>query len=115
MAVDIPAIREVVQRACTRQDVLGACQRRDLGAVITVLSAHGITQGQIAGLTGITQGRLSESPRRPDSALRCRRHLATPSPDNAAGSLAARARFVGPRPGDVPAAGPEPEIELEAG
>jgi transcriptional regulator with XRE-family HTH domain len=34
--------------------------RRDLGAVITVLNAHGLTQGQIAGLTGITQGRLSE-------------------------------------------------------
>ena len=60
MAVDIPAIREVVGRVCTRQDVLDACKRRDLGAVITVLCAHGITQGQIAGLTGITQGRLSE-------------------------------------------------------
>ena len=60
MAVDIPVIREVVERVCTRQDVLDACKRRDLGAVITVLCAHGITQGQIAGLTGITQGRLSE-------------------------------------------------------
>jgi transcriptional regulator with XRE-family HTH domain len=60
MAVDIPAIREVVGRVCTRQDVLDACKRRDLGAVITVLCAHGITQGQIAGLTGINQGRLSE-------------------------------------------------------
>jgi hypothetical protein len=38
--------------------VLDACKRRDLGAVIMVLCAHGITQGQIAGLTGITQGRL---------------------------------------------------------
>jgi Helix-turn-helix domain len=60
MAVDVPAIREVVGRVCTRQDVLDACKRRDLGTVITVLCAHGITQGQIAGLTGITQGRLSE-------------------------------------------------------
>ena len=60
MAVDIPAIREIVERVCARQDVLEACQRRDLGAVITVLCAHGITQGQIAGLTGINQGRLSE-------------------------------------------------------
>ena len=60
MAVDIPVIREVVERVCTRQDVLDACKRRDLGAVITVLCAHGVTQGQIAGLTGITQGRLSE-------------------------------------------------------
>jgi hypothetical protein len=60
MAMDIPAIREIVGRVCTRQDVLGACKRRDLGTVITVLCAHGITQGQIASLTGITQGRLSE-------------------------------------------------------
>ena len=60
MAMDVPVIREVVERVCTRQDVLDACRRRDLGAVITVLCAHGITQGQIAGLTGINQGRLSE-------------------------------------------------------
>ena len=25
MAVDIPAIREIVERVCTRQDVLDAC------------------------------------------------------------------------------------------
>jgi hypothetical protein len=60
MAVDIPVIREVVERVCTRRDVIEACKRRDLGAVITVLCAHGITQGQISGLTGIPQGRLSE-------------------------------------------------------
>jgi tetratricopeptide (TPR) repeat protein len=60
VAVDIPVIREVVERVCTRPDVLDACKRRDLGAVITVLCAHGITQGQLAGLTGISQGRLSE-------------------------------------------------------
>jgi hypothetical protein len=60
MAVDIPAIREVVDRVCTRKDVLDSCKRRDLGAVITVLCAHGITQGQLSALTGIPQGRLSE-------------------------------------------------------
>src|SRR6516225_7081036 len=60
MAVDIQAIREVAARVCTRQDVLDACKRRDLGAVITVLCAHGITQGQLSVLTGIPQGRLSE-------------------------------------------------------
>ena len=60
MAVDIPAIREVVERVCTRQDVLDSCKRRDLGAVITILCAHGITQGQLSVLTGIPQGRLSE-------------------------------------------------------
>ena len=60
MTVDIPAIREIVERACTRQDVLDACKRRDLGAVITVLCSCGVTQGQLSVLTGITQGRLSE-------------------------------------------------------
>jgi len=60
MPVDIPAVREVVQRVCTRKDALDACRRRDLGAVITLLCAHGITQGQLSVLTGIPQGRLSE-------------------------------------------------------
>ena len=62
MAVDIPGVREVVDRVFTRQDVLDACKRRDLGFVITVLCArpHGLTQGQVAVVTGIPQGRLSE-------------------------------------------------------
>jgi tetratricopeptide (TPR) repeat protein len=60
MAVDVPVIREVVERVCTRKDVLDACARRDLGAVIAVLGAHGITQGQLSALTDIPQGRLSE-------------------------------------------------------
>ncbi len=60
MAVDNPVIRAVVERVFKRQDVLDSCMRRDLGAVITALCADGITQGQIAGLTGIPQGRLSE-------------------------------------------------------
>ncbi len=60
MAVDIPAIREIVERVFARQDVLDACKRRDLGTPITVLCANGVTQAQIAALTGIPQGRLSE-------------------------------------------------------
>ena len=60
MAVDIPAIREAVGRAFTRKEVLDACERRDLGAVITALCARGVTQGQLSVLTGIPQGRLSE-------------------------------------------------------
>jgi hypothetical protein len=43
-----------------RQDVLAACARRDLGAIIAVLGTHGVTQGQVSELTGIGQGRLSE-------------------------------------------------------
>jgi hypothetical protein len=60
MAVDIPALREIVERVCTRNDVLNACKRRDIGTLITVLCAQGITQGQLSVLTGIPQGRLSE-------------------------------------------------------
>jgi len=43
-----------------RPDVLDACARRDLGAVISALGSAGITQGQISALTGVSQGRLSE-------------------------------------------------------
>jgi transcriptional regulator with XRE-family HTH domain len=60
MAMDIPATREIVGRVCTRPDVLDACKRRDLGFVLRALRAHGVTQEQIAGLTGKAQGRVSE-------------------------------------------------------
>jgi len=56
----VSEVRGIVERVCARQDVLDACAKRDLGTVITVLNAHGVTQGKIAGLTGILQGRLSE-------------------------------------------------------
>ena len=60
MALRVSDVRQVVERVCARPDVLEACGNRDLGIVIEVLGAHGVTQGQIAGLTGISQGRLSE-------------------------------------------------------
>jgi transcriptional regulator with XRE-family HTH domain len=60
VALAMSEVRGIVERVCARQDVLAACAEHDLGAVITVLNAHGLTQGQIAGLTGIPQGRLSE-------------------------------------------------------
>jgi transcriptional regulator with XRE-family HTH domain len=53
-------VRDVVVRVCVRPDVLDACRHRDLGTVIAVLNAHGVTQGKLAELTGIPQGRLSE-------------------------------------------------------
>jgi hypothetical protein len=58
VALAISEVRGIVERACARQDVLDACARRDLGTVITVLGAHGLTQGQIAELTGLSQGHL---------------------------------------------------------
>jgi hypothetical protein len=61
MALGIqPEVREIVMRVCARSDVLEACRRRDLGAIIAVLNNYGVTQGKIAELTGIPQGRLSE-------------------------------------------------------
>src|SRR6202167_3511267 len=60
MVLRVSDVREIVERVCARPDVLEACGNRDLGVVIEVLGAHGVTQGQIAGLTGISQGRLSE-------------------------------------------------------
>jgi Helix-turn-helix domain len=60
MAVDIPAVREVVERVFARSDVLSACRRRDLSMPLTVLCANGVTQAQVATLTGIPQGRISE-------------------------------------------------------
>src|SRR5579862_3113187 len=60
MAVTSADVRVIVERACARPDVLDACARGDLGAVIDALGAAGLTQGKIAELTGISQGRLSE-------------------------------------------------------
>lgn len=46
MGVDSPVIRDVLERVCARNDVLEACKRRDLGAVITALRAQDVTQSQ---------------------------------------------------------------------
>ena len=61
MAVDTPAIREVVERVFARPDVLNACKRRDLSTMITILGANGVTQIQIAALMGKTTQRRSRS------------------------------------------------------
>ncbi len=42
-----------------RQDFLEACKRRDAGAMVRILGAHGITQGQISAMTGFAQSTLS--------------------------------------------------------
>lgn len=60
MAVSPAEMRAIVERACARPEVLDACARRDLGAVITALNSAGLTQGRISALTSISQGRLSE-------------------------------------------------------
>ena len=60
MALAISEVQRIVERACAQEDVLDACARCDLSVVITVLNAHGLTTGQIAELTGTSQGLLSE-------------------------------------------------------
>jgi transcriptional regulator with XRE-family HTH domain len=64
MALGIFEVREIVERVFAQQDVLDACARRDLGRIIMILGAQGLTQGRISELTGISQGRLSEWARR---------------------------------------------------
>ena len=62
MALAMSEVRAIVQRVCTRPEVLAACRQHDIGFVVEVLGKHKpkVTQGQIAALTGISQGRLSE-------------------------------------------------------
>jgi transcriptional regulator with XRE-family HTH domain len=60
MTLDRQEVREIVKRVFARQDVIGACRRRDTALIIAVLGSHGVSQIQITGLTGIPQGRLSE-------------------------------------------------------
>jgi len=59
VVLPISEVRRIVERVCARHDVLDACARRDLGYVIGVLEENGLTQGQMAGLTGNHQNRLS--------------------------------------------------------
>jgi hypothetical protein len=45
MAVSTADVRAVVERVCARPDVLDACARRDLGAVIAALGSAGSPKG----------------------------------------------------------------------
>ena len=48
-----------MERVCARQDVLDACAERDLGYVIAVFEENGLTQSQMASLTGLHQVQLN--------------------------------------------------------
>ena len=47
MAVDEATVRERLSKVFARQDFFEACKRRDAGAIVRILGAHGITQGQL--------------------------------------------------------------------
>jgi transcriptional regulator with XRE-family HTH domain len=60
MAVDEATIRERLVKVFARQDFYEACKRRDAGALVRILGAHGITQGEISARTGLAQSTLSK-------------------------------------------------------
>jgi hypothetical protein len=60
MAIDDATVRERLSRLFARQDFFEGCERRDAGAIVRILGAHGIAQGQVAMMTGITQSTLSK-------------------------------------------------------
>jgi transcriptional regulator with XRE-family HTH domain len=59
MAVDEATVRERLSKVFARQDFLEACKRRDAGAIVRILGAHGITQIQLGTMTGLAQSTLS--------------------------------------------------------
>ena len=59
MAEPDHVVRERLTAVFARQDFHEACKRRDAGAMIRILGAHGITQGQMGAMTGLAQSTLS--------------------------------------------------------
>jgi transcriptional regulator with XRE-family HTH domain len=59
LALKEQELRERLDRVFARQDFHEACKRRDAGAMVRILGSHGITQGQLAALTGLSQVTLS--------------------------------------------------------
>ena len=56
MVRHVADVRGTIERVFTRQDVLNACRKQDLGAVIEILLRHGVTQGWIVGQTSPASG-----------------------------------------------------------
>jgi transcriptional regulator with XRE-family HTH domain len=61
-------IREKLARVFARQDFYDACARRDAGAMVRILSAGKVTQGQMTALTGLAQSTLSNYARGKNTA-----------------------------------------------
>ena len=59
MAEPEHVLREKLAAVFARQDFYEACKRRDSGAMIAILNAGEVTQGQIAARTGLAQSTLS--------------------------------------------------------
>jgi hypothetical protein len=59
MAEQEHVIREKLAAVFARQDFYEACKRRDSAAIMTILMDSKVTQGWIAGRTGLAQSTLS--------------------------------------------------------
>jgi transcriptional regulator with XRE-family HTH domain len=59
MAEPEHVIRDKLARVFARQDAYEACKRQDVGAFVRICMANGITQGQLAAMTGMAQSTLS--------------------------------------------------------
>lgn len=59
MAIDESTLRDRLAQVWARPDMFEACKRRDAGAIVRILGAHGITQGIIGARTGLAQSTLS--------------------------------------------------------
>jgi hypothetical protein len=57
MAEPEHVLREKLAAVFARQDFYEPCLRRDAGAMIRILNDNGVTQGQIAALTGLPRAR----------------------------------------------------------
>jgi transcriptional regulator with XRE-family HTH domain len=68
MAEPDHVVRDRLASVFARQDFYEACKRRDAGAMVRILGAHGITQGQITTMTGLAQSTLSNYARGKNSA-----------------------------------------------
>jgi transcriptional regulator with XRE-family HTH domain len=59
MALPEHVLREKLAAVFARQDFYEACLRKDAGAMVAILEDGGVTQGQVAALTGFAQSTLS--------------------------------------------------------
>lgn len=60
MSMDEATFQDRLAQVFARQDFFEACKRRDAGAMVRILGAHGITQGHVATRVGIAQSTLSQ-------------------------------------------------------
>ncbi len=113
-------LRAKLAAVFARQDFYEACKRRDAGAMIRILNAGGITQGQIAARTGFAQSTLSNYKRGVNAAQfastfeKLADGLGMPLPLRQALGLSGDASPARPRPaGGAMAAIPADMIDLQ--